>query len=673
MTTNIEVRNIITSWGWGWSGTVTSVSIITANWVSWSVATATTTPAISLTLGDITPTSVVSSWTVTGTNLSGTNTWDDAVNSNYSSDYRLANFIAGTDYLTPSWSGTWLTGIELISNKATTFWTINDTLYPTVKAVNDAITSSVVWLLDYRGSYNASTNLYPSTWWSWISWAVLKWDFWICSVAWILWWTSVTAWDLIIALIDTPAQTSSNWDLISHDINYVPENTANKVTSISWASTDIQYPTAKLLYDQLALKGDMTLASVQTNSWTKTFLDATILFRNIANTFSSWFTNTNTAARTYTLKDSNGTIAFTSDITGTNSGTNTWDITLAWTPNYITIAWQVITRALIDLANHVTWLLPFANIANVATWTVMYRKTAATWAMEAQTLATLKTDLGLTWTNSGDQTITLTWWVTWNGTGSFATTVVTNANLTGTVTSVGNATSIAAWAISNAMLTNGAVANLSWTNTGDNSTNSTYASDYRAANFVAWTNYVAPWSITTDWVTMNTARILWRTTASSWAVEEITVWSGLSLSAWTLTATWGGWTTITTQDEWGTLSSTVTTLNFTGAWVTASWAWATTTINIPWWAWSFTVTETEIDFGSWVPVRSKKFTITDAWVSWTSKIMVTSSWSTATWRVWDDYEWDSINFTAKAWTWNFTLTALGSWRLRGKRKILYTF
>jgi len=39
-------------------GTVTSVSVTTANGVSGTVATATTTPAISLTLGDITPTSV---------------------------------------------------------------------------------------------------------------------------------------------------------------------------------------------------------------------------------------------------------------------------------------------------------------------------------------------------------------------------------------------------------------------------------------------------------------------------------------------------------------------------------------------------------------------------------------------------------------------------------------
>ena len=56
-----------------------------------------------------------------------------------------------------------------------------------------------------------------------------------------------------------------------------------------------------------------------------------------------------------------------------------------------------------------------------------------------------------------------------------AATVTTNANLTGPVTSVGNATSIANAAISNAMLANGAVANLSGTNTGDNATNSQYS------------------------------------------------------------------------------------------------------------------------------------------------------------------------------------------------------
>jgi len=39
---------------------------------------------------------------ISATNLSGTNTGDNAPNSNYASDYRASNFIADTDYLTPN-------------------------------------------------------------------------------------------------------------------------------------------------------------------------------------------------------------------------------------------------------------------------------------------------------------------------------------------------------------------------------------------------------------------------------------------------------------------------------------------------------------------------------------------------------------------------------------------
>jgi len=67
------------------SGTVTNVSVVTANGVSGSVATSTTTPAITLALGAITPTSVTASGaisagaTVTGSNLSGVNTGDQVI------------------------------------------------------------------------------------------------------------------------------------------------------------------------------------------------------------------------------------------------------------------------------------------------------------------------------------------------------------------------------------------------------------------------------------------------------------------------------------------------------------------------------------------------------------------------------------------------------------------
>jgi hypothetical protein len=68
---NISVCGIKGTDGGG-AGTVTSVSVTTANGISGSVATATTTPAITLTLGAITPTTVTASSTVQGTQLIST-------------------------------------------------------------------------------------------------------------------------------------------------------------------------------------------------------------------------------------------------------------------------------------------------------------------------------------------------------------------------------------------------------------------------------------------------------------------------------------------------------------------------------------------------------------------------------------------------------------------------
>jgi hypothetical protein len=178
--------------------------------------------------------------------------------------------------------------------------------------------------------------------------------------------------------------------------------------------------------------GDQTITLTSDVTWSGTGSFATTIANNVvtlakmAQVATATFLGRNTAS---TGNVEVLSVATVQGMLGT-SGTNTGDVTLAGTPNYITIAGQVITRALIDLTTHVTGLLPFANIANVATSTVMYRKTAATWPIESQTLATLKTDLGLTGTNSGDQTITLTGDITGSGTGSFATTLATvNSNV----------------------------------------------------------------------------------------------------------------------------------------------------------------------------------------------------------------------------------------------------
>ena len=82
---NSEAQELIAAInaGGSGSGTVTTVSIVTANGVSGTVANPTTTPAITISLGDITPTSVTSSGAVTGSNLSGsssgTNTGDQTI------------------------------------------------------------------------------------------------------------------------------------------------------------------------------------------------------------------------------------------------------------------------------------------------------------------------------------------------------------------------------------------------------------------------------------------------------------------------------------------------------------------------------------------------------------------------------------------------------------------
>jgi hypothetical protein len=65
--------------GGGGGGTVTTVSSTGTQGVTTSVTNPTTTPAISIGLGDITPTSVAATGTVAGSNISGTNTGNQTI------------------------------------------------------------------------------------------------------------------------------------------------------------------------------------------------------------------------------------------------------------------------------------------------------------------------------------------------------------------------------------------------------------------------------------------------------------------------------------------------------------------------------------------------------------------------------------------------------------------
>lgn len=72
---------------------------------------------------------------------------------------------------------------------------------------------------------------------------------------------------------------------------------------------------------------------------------------------------------------------------------------------------------------------------------------------------------------------------------------------------------------------------------------------------VEGTNLVKAGAATSSGITMATARLLGRTTASSGAIEEITVGSGLSLSAGSLTATGAGAVTMISDDLKGSAAA----------------------------------------------------------------------------------------------------------------------
>jgi hypothetical protein len=96
----------------GGTGTVTSFSCVANNGITESVATATTTPQLTLGLGAITPTSVNASGTVAGSNLSGTNTGDQT----------LSNGGAGTSLVAVG-SGSTLETVSLTAGTNVTFTT----------------------------------------------------------------------------------------------------------------------------------------------------------------------------------------------------------------------------------------------------------------------------------------------------------------------------------------------------------------------------------------------------------------------------------------------------------------------------------------------------------------------------------------------------------------------
>lgn len=100
------------------------------------------------------------------------------------------------------------------------------------------------------------------------------------------------------------------------------QDTITNSDAITEGATNLFYTTARS-----ALKQDASAKDASGGFAGLTLFK--INFKNALNTFTSFFTNSNTAVRTYLFPDKDGTVAMTSDITGVNSGTNTGDEDLA--------------------------------------------------------------------------------------------------------------------------------------------------------------------------------------------------------------------------------------------------------------------------------------------------------------------------------------------------------
>lgn len=113
--------------------------------------------------------------------------------------------------------------------------------YATQSYVDSSISSAVVGLLNDRGNFTPSGN-YPSTGGSGTSGAIKKGDIFTISglgsgVSAVMGSKIVTDGDVVRALVNTPAQTDTNWAIGENNFGYVAENLNNKTSTITGNET----------------------------------------------------------------------------------------------------------------------------------------------------------------------------------------------------------------------------------------------------------------------------------------------------------------------------------------------------------------------------------------------------------------------------------------------------
>jgi hypothetical protein len=147
---------------------------------------------------------------------------------------------------------------ENVANKSIdgTLAANSDTLYSSQKAVKTYVDASVSGVLDDRGNWDASTNLFPTTGGSGPGGSILKGDLWFVSVLGILGGTPVVVGNNFRALVDNPT-LSTDWNILNVGLGYIPENIANKGVANGYASLDAtgKVPASQIKYNTVITHG----------------------------------------------------------------------------------------------------------------------------------------------------------------------------------------------------------------------------------------------------------------------------------------------------------------------------------------------------------------------------------------------------------------------------------
>jgi|688.fasta_scaffold193819_2 hypothetical protein len=132
----------------------------------------------------------------------------------------------------------------------------SNTLYSSQRAVKTYVDASVTGVLDDRGNWDASTNLFPTTGGSGPLGTILKGDLWFVSVPGTLGGTPVVVGNNFRALVDNPT-LSTDWNILNVGLGYIPENIANKGIPNGYAELDAngKVPASQISYKTIMKHG----------------------------------------------------------------------------------------------------------------------------------------------------------------------------------------------------------------------------------------------------------------------------------------------------------------------------------------------------------------------------------------------------------------------------------